>query len=149
MSTAEVLDLLWARGVHLEPVGGKLRVHAKVKPDAGIYDLIRQHKPALLALLEPLRDAKQDDCPRHWTHIPEFPPKGARALTGVPENPERYRVKLFGVWYLLRFGPTISETQVSVTCSQAKRRMFADLNEFYRWAWAEWYAQELSYREVN
>ena len=68
MSTAEVLDLLQARGESLEPVGGKLRVHDKEKPDADTSELIRQHKPALLALLEPLRDASQDDCPPHWTH---------------------------------------------------------------------------------
>ena len=79
----------------------------------------------------------------------ELPPKGARAFTGVPEKPERYRVKLFGTWYLLRFEPTISEAHISVTCAEAKRRMFADLNEFYRWAWVEKYSQELSYREVN
>ena len=147
MSTAEFLDLLRARGIHLEPVGGKLRVHAEGKPDAETYELIRQHKRALLALLEPARDASQDDCPPHWTHILLLPPKGARAFTGVPEKPERYRVKLFGMWYLLRFEPTISATHIRVTCAEAKCLMFADLNEFYRWA--EKHVAGLSYQVTN
>ena len=56
MSTAEVLDLLWARGEFLEPNGDTLTVYAEEKPDAETDSLIRQHKPALLALLEPGRD---------------------------------------------------------------------------------------------
>jgi hypothetical protein len=73
-----------------------------------------------------------------------LPPKGARL-----EDTGRYRVQLFGVWYLLRLETTISETTISVVDADLKRRMFADLHEFYRWAWAESHAYALTYRQVN
>ena len=149
MTLEPLLAELQAKGVTLQAEEGMLRVKPASLLDPATLELLRQHKLALLALLEPVRDAPQDDCPQHWTHIPELPPKGARALTGTPEKPERYRVSLFGTWYIIRFEPSISETHVSVTCAQAKRRMFADLNEFYRWAWAEMYASSLTYRETN
>ena len=58
-------------------------------------------------------------------------------------------MKLFGMWYIVRFEPTISETHISVTDTTPKRRMFADLSEFYRWAWAEAYVSELTFKDVN
>jgi hypothetical protein len=45
--------------------------------------------------------------------------------------------------------PTISETTIAVVDTDLKRRMFADLHEFYRGAWAESHAYALTYREVN
>ena len=149
MTLEPLLAELQAKGVTLQAEEGMLRVKPASLLDPETLELLKHHKAALLTLLEPIRDAPQDDCPSHWTHIPLLPPKGARALTGTPDKPERYRVKLCGVWYIIRFEPTISETHIGVTCAQARRRMFADLSEFYRWAWAEIYASSLIYRETN
>lgn len=144
MTADELLADLTAKGIQLEVSGDKLRVYAAERPDEVTYALIRAHKAALLTLLNPARTPGEEDCPEHWRHVPMLPAKGER-LVGVG----RHRVKLFGLWYLLRLMPTISETHVSVVDAKGKRRVFADLHELYRWAWAEQYAHTLTYREVN
>jgi hypothetical protein len=144
MTADDLLAELTAKGIQLEPNGDKLRVHAAERPDEGVYNLIRAHKAALLALLQPARTPGDDGCPAHWEHLPMLPAKGERL-----EGDGRHRVQLFGVWYLLRLETTISETTISAVDAEQKRRMFADLHEFYRWAWAESHAYALTYREVN
>lgn len=148
-TAAELLSHLTRQGFRLEVRGEALRVSPKEALTNDLRQSIKALKPALLALLEPARSPETEGYPKHWEHIPELPAKGAWAIMGTPETPARYRVCLFGRWYLLRFEPTISETTVSLVDSQTKRRMFADISEFYRWAWAEAYAAELTFRETN
>ena len=151
MTPTELLKDLTAKGIQLEPTSrGTLRIRAASPPDDVTYELIRQHKPALLDLLVPHRDPNEEDCPEHWLHIPMLPPKGSKADVVLPNGQgARYRVKLFGMWYIIRCEPTISETHVSTVDTHRKRRMFADLHEFYRWAWAEMYISRLTWRVVN
>lgn len=147
MSADDLLADLAAKGIQLEPNGDKLRVHAAEQPDEMTYDLIRRHKADLLALLQPERTPGDPwlakDCPEHWRHIPVLPPKGT-----VLTDSARYRVQLFNVWYIVHREPNISESHVSTVDTNSKRRMFADLHEFYRWAWAETHARGLTYRRM-
>jgi hypothetical protein len=79
-----------------------------------------------------------------------LPPKAQQALTQNADGEgSRYRVNLFGQWYIIRFCPNISVDQIDVTCTASKHRPFADLNEFYRWAWAETLYTDLVFRSVN
>lgn len=133
MNALELLATLRAQGVYLEPAGDKLRVQPASKLDTVTLELLKQHKAALLALLNQ-RDADTEGCPEHWLHIALIPPKGSSL-----DTQDRYRVKLFGCWYLIRHLPDISPTHVHVTSQDTVRRMFASLEEFYRWAWAEHY----------
>jgi hypothetical protein len=148
MNLDALLTTLRERGVTLTTDGGQLRVRPASKVDGLTLELLRQHKAALLALLQPARTPGDDGCPDHWLHIPMLPPKGS-SISADDAHGGRYRVKLFGRWYLVRCEPTISPTHVRVTDQDAVRRMFANLHEFYRWAWAETYAQALRFREVN
>lgn len=148
-TAAKLLHNLARQGFKLEPHGDTLRVAPSEALTDDLRQCIRTHKAALLALLEPLRSPGAEDYPTYWAHIPELPPKGVQAATGTPDKPARYRVCLFGKWYQLRFEPGITKTTVSVVDIETKRRMFADLSEFYRWAWAEAYVSELTFREMN
>lgn len=145
MSFAELLSELTCRGFQLKAEGDVLSVFPSDSLTQDLRRAIKAHKPSLLALLVPQRDPSLDGCPCYWKDIPELPPRKARAVPGTAEQPERYRVRLFGMWYLIRFEPTISEEQVSITCAGSKRRMFASLSEFYRWAWAEHHIAELGF----
>lgn len=146
MSVHELLAVLRERGVTLTADGEKLKARPAAAIDEGVLELLKQHKAALLALLNPQRDADQEDCPPHWRHIPMLPPKGS-SISALDELKGRYRVKLFGRWYLIRCEATVEA--VAVVDSEGKRRMFADLHELYRWAWAEHYGPMLRYREIN
>ena len=141
MKPHELLAELRARGIQLEPAGDKLRFTPADAVTPELREAIRQHKAALLSLLNPQRDTDIEGCPEHWLHIPLLPPKGSSL-----DTQDRYRVKLFGCWYIARHLPDISPTHVHVTDQNTVRRMFADLHEFYRWAWAEHY---LGSRELN
>jgi hypothetical protein len=140
----ELLAALQARGVTLTADGGKLKARPASALDEGTLELLKQHKAALLSLLDPQRDTDAG-CPEHWRHLPVLPPKGAT----LDDPNGRWRVKLFGTWYIVSLKPDISPTHVHVTDQDTVRRMFASLHEFYRWAWAEHYAPTLRYREVN
>ena len=149
MNAADLLSELTSKGFKLEPAGEALRVSPREALTDDLRQSIKALKPALLALLAPARTPDLEGCPDHWRHIPELPPKGAQAATGTHVQPARYRVCLFGKWYLLRFELGISDTHVSVTDAKATRRMFTNMHELYRWAWAETYAAELTFRPVN
>jgi TubC N-terminal docking domain len=137
-------------GIRIGVKGSNVSVAPKEKLTPDILNALRQHKQALLTLLEPSRTPSDEGCPSHWLHIPVLPPKGWVALTTSEDGQGlRYRVQLFGKWYIVRFCPHISETHIEVSCTAPKRRMFADFHEFYRWTWAENFYSELRYREVN
>ncbi len=54
MTAVDVLTLCHRRGVELSAVAGKLKFRGTVESvDAGLKELLREHKPALLALLAP------------------------------------------------------------------------------------------------
>jgi hypothetical protein len=150
MTPHELVAELTALGVSLEVRGGRLRASPKSRITTDLDAALRIQAKALVTLLEPSRTDSNEGCPSHWLHIPMLPPKGDKAITQTDDGQGlRYRVKLFGVWYLLRFAPHISADTVEVVCQACKRRMFASLDEFYRWAWSEKFHSELSYREVN
>jgi hypothetical protein len=150
MNAATLLTQLSKLGISVTTVGDALDVSPKSKLTPELVAALRNHKQALLSLLEPSRADGDDGCPSHWLHIPVLPPKGQQAFTqGEDGQGLRYRVKLFDIWYMLRFAPHISSDTIEVVCQGSKRRMFADLNEFYRWAWAEKNYRDLLYREVN
>jgi hypothetical protein len=141
-----LLEDLKKRGVKLEvsPASGRLKVDAPkdaVTPE--LKAALQEHKAALMALLQPKRTPGDEGCPEHWQHIPALAPKGT-----VLTDSARYRVQLFNVWYIVHREPGISESHVSTVDTNSRRRMFADLHEFYRWAWAETHAHALTYRRM-
>jgi hypothetical protein len=90
-------------------------------------------------------ESLETTCPNHWLHIPLLP---SRVTTMDSEQKgKRYRVNLFTRWYIIRFCPNISNEHVEVTGDDKKHRAFANLDEFYRWAWAENYFGEI--KEAN
>lgn len=148
MSLDELREELTRAGVSLKPIGGALDVRPKSRLTPDLIAAIRAHKAALLSLLEPAR-SNPDGLPEHWRHVPELPAFGGLAETTDEWGPRRYRVALFGAWYLVRFELDAEEGSISVVSTDRRRRVFASLHELYRWAWAEHYAAELRYRAVN
>jgi hypothetical protein len=149
MTAADLLAEVNNRGITLEALGDVLRVTPRDALTDDLRRALKAHKAALLALLAPER-SPDGGCPDHWVWIPELPQKGRQVVTqGACGRGSQYRVQLFGRWYIVRFEPTISATHVSVVDADRVRRLFADLHELYRWAWAETYAAELRLRASN
>jgi hypothetical protein len=152
VTTADLLAALRERGITLKALGDVLRVTPRDALTDDLRQAIKAHKVALIALLEPERslDRGTGTCPDHWLRIPELPQKGRQVITqGACGRGSRYRERLFGRWYIVRFEPTISDTHVAVVDADRVRRLFADLDEFYRWAWAEAYAPAVRLRSPN
>jgi TubC N-terminal docking domain len=150
MTATQLLNELTELGITLTPLGDTLTVSPKSKLTPELVTALKSEKRALLALLNPTRTENDEDCPKHWLHIPRLPPKGQQVITESDNGQGlRYRVRLFEKWYIVRFCPHISETTVEVACTKPKRRMFADLNEFYRWAWAETFYADLTFKPLN
>jgi hypothetical protein len=143
MTAPAVLAQLSALGISLEATPeGTLRASPISKLTPELIETLKMQKQALIRLLEPSLSKNDDTCPKHWLHIPVL-------TLNTSDRAGRYRACLFGKWYILRFTPNISATTIEVTCAIPKRRMFADLNEFYRWAWAEHYHAELTFKEAS
>jgi hypothetical protein len=51
MSVVDVLDRIWAAGIRVEACGDKLRLNPKSRATSEIVELVREHKPAILAAL--------------------------------------------------------------------------------------------------
>jgi TubC N-terminal docking domain len=149
MTHAKLLSQITAQGIRLEIKEGRLFALPKDKVTPELFETLKAQKQALLSLLEPKRNQDNEDCPDHWLHIPILPPKGERVTTTNEGKGLRYRVCLFGHWYIIRFCPNISETQIEITGQDEKRRAFADLHEFYRWAWSEQFHAEICFRVAN
>ena len=148
MNLTELQTALDHAGVIVRADGGELVIKSKDRLTPDLVAALREHKGALLSLLTPAR-SPDEGCPAHWQHLPLLPAKGERVETQNDAGGLRYRVALFGRWFIVRFRPNVSQTHVEVTGDDGKRRAFADLYEFYRWAWAERYAGALTYRAVN
>lgn len=149
MTVAELQDTLTAHGVTLEPTEeGKLRVHGALTPE--LRAAVKAHKAALLSLLEPERTPDTDGCPDHWRHIPMLPAKG-EGVVPVDDHGDgtRWRVCLFGTWYLLRFCPNVSATHVEATSQDGKHYAAPSLDSLYRALWAETFHAELTLRTVS
>lgn len=138
MTAQRVLSELSKRGVTLQTTErGTLRFHPAEAVTPELKEAIKQHKASLLALLEPQRTADTGNCPEHWQHIPLLPAKDLKVTTQDDEGKgRRYRVCLFGVWYLLSYRPTISTEHFEAVDEQRTRRMFANLEELYLFTWA-------------
>jgi TubC N-terminal docking domain len=150
VTAPELLSQLHTLGISLELQDGRIFARPKDRLTPDLLETLKSQKQALLSLLLPSRAETVDGCPGHWLHISVLPPRGQHAITQSADGQGlRYRVCLFGKWYVLRFATHVSETHVEVACTFPKRRMFADLNEFYRWAWAETFYGELQYKAVN
>ena len=146
MTVGQVLDALEQRGVRIKRRGDRL---AFTPPDAVTDELrsaLREHKDALIALLQPHRDGDDGACPSRWRHIPELPGKGSEVdAVGGDGAGLRYRVSLFQRWYFLRFQPSRGAESVDVIDTDGQHRAFASLAELYRWAWVEVHAQGVTY----
>jgi hypothetical protein len=150
MTPHELVAKLTTLGVSLEVRGGRLRASPKSRITTSLDEALKVQAKALIALLNAARSNDDDGCPVHWLHIPVMPPKGRSVITQSEDGQGLgYRVKLFEQWYIVRFCPHISESHVEVVCTTPKRRMFADLHEFYRWAWAENFYANLTYKSLN
>ena len=143
MSILKVTKNLHTETFSLRVLEDKIIVKPKDKLTPEISATLKQHKQPLIALLEPSRSQDPSAKPQHWSYLPELPAKGEPY-----DNTKRYTVNLFGTWYLLSFDLDISETTVRVVDTHKKRRMFHDLNEFFRWACAEKLYSDLSFEEL-
>ena len=64
MSVADLLDRATAAGVTLEPRGGRLKLHAPVKPPEDLIEDLRTHKVDLLEYLAPASPGRSSSPPR-------------------------------------------------------------------------------------
>ena len=86
MTANELLKHLADCGVELEPAGIGLRIRAAIPPDSELRELIRQHKPDLLAVLRPpeMTDANAELLLRY--ELGEFEPDVRRRLAEIFED---------------------------------------------------------------
>ena len=148
MNLLELQRALDQAGMVVRADAGELVIRPKDRLTPDLITALKEHKPALLSLLEPAR-SPDAGCPAHWQHLPLLPAKGERVSTEDNAGGLRYRVALFGRWFIVRFCPNVSPTHLEVVGGDGLRRAFADLHELYRWAWAEQYAGALTFRAVN